>query len=238
VIRAISFDVGQTLLRPYPSFRDLFVRCCTNGGVELPPEAARGIEAFTDRYFVDLRNRQIAYSLSDEQSRRVWTDLYAQFLRQHGVGAAQIGPLSSELYATFVDHASYELFDDALPVLQVLKKRGFILGVTSNWERWLADLLVTKQIHRLIDFTAISGAVGHEKPDRRIFDAAVAQTGLSAATVLHVGDSVESDLRGAIAAGLRGILLDRPGAYAGSDLPRVASLWELLQLPELAESGN
>jgi putative hydrolase of the HAD superfamily len=189
-----------------------------------------------DRYFVDLRTRQIAYSVSDEQSRRVWTDLYAQFLRQNAVGPAQVELLTTALYAMFVDHASYQPFDDAVPVLRSLRQRGFIVGVTSNWERWLDDLLVTKEIRGLIDFTAISGSIGYEKPDRRIFDAAVAVSGVPAGSILHVGDSIESDLRGASAAGIRAVLLDRTGVHVGSDLPRIGSLWELLEWPELASS--
>jgi putative hydrolase of the HAD superfamily len=238
MIRAISFDVGQTLLRPFPSFGDVFVRCCSDGGVELSADIPRAVEQLVDRFFDDLRDRQVLYSTSIEQSRAIWTDLYVQILNHCKVDARQVDLLAARLYAAFVDHATYELFDDALPVVQTLKARGFKIGVTSNWESWLTDLLTTKKLADFIEFAAISGGVGFEKPDRRIFDLSVARAGFPASAVLHVGDSVTSDVHGAVAAGLRAILLDRNGAHAGTDVPKVTNLYELLDLPELNAPAN
>src|SRR5258708_5369402 len=156
VVRAVSFEVGQTLLRPFPSFGEVFARCCNDDGVTLATDAPRAIERFADRYFNDLRDRQISFSNSEEQSRAIWTEIYTRFLRQSNVDATRIDRLAARIYATFIDHRSYELYDDAKPVLQSLRSRGFKVGITSNWESWLADLLVSKELSELVDFVAIS----------------------------------------------------------------------------------
>jgi putative hydrolase of the HAD superfamily len=233
-IRGISFDVGQTLLRPFPSFGDLFARCCAKDGITLSPDAPLALERFAERTFAELRDRGATYSDSEERSRVTWTDLYARFLADCDVKPALIPGLSERIYATFVDHRSYELFDDALPVLRELKDRGFKVGITSNWESWLGDLLVAKKLSDLIDFAAISGVAGFEKPDRRLFEEALRSAELPNGAVLHVGDSLIADVHGAQAAGLRAILLDRDGRHTDAAVRTVANLWELLALQDLA----
>jgi putative hydrolase of the HAD superfamily len=142
--------------------------------------------------------------------------------------------LSSRIYVTFLDHRSYELYDDALPVLRELKDRGFKIGITSNWESWLSELLVAKNLSDLVDFAAISGVVGFEKPDRRLFEEAIRAADLPAGAMLHVGDSLVADVQGAMAAGLRAILLDRGGRRPKPQVRTVSSLRDLLLLPDLA----
>jgi putative hydrolase of the HAD superfamily len=232
-IRAISFDVGETLLRPYPSFGELFIGCCRRAGLALPSEASVLLGRYADRYFADLRSRGERFSTSEERSRQVWTTLYREFLASHGVPPGMVEPLAGQIYATFLDHASYRLFDDARPVLLECRARGFRIGITSNWEAWLTGLLRSTGLTDLLDFSVISGLVGHEKPDRRIFDAAVAAAGVSAGEILHVGDSFASDVKGAVAAGLQAVLLERHGPGRPVAVRRIDSLNDLLDLPEL-----
>jgi putative hydrolase of the HAD superfamily len=74
----------------------------------------------------------------------------------------------------------------------------------------------------------ISSEVGFRKPHRSFFQAACAHLGLPAEEVLSVGDDVENDVRGAIRAGLAGLLLDRTGSKEG-DLPCVPNLTALVE---------
>ena len=60
-----------------------------------------------------------------------------------------------------------------------------------------------------VDFAVTSGETGAEKPDRRIFDAALVKAGVSAAEAALVGDQLESDIYGSENAGIRPILIDR-----------------------------
>ena len=235
MIRAVSFDVGETLLRPYPSFTELFGTCCREAGFALAEGAELGLGAYANRYFGAIRDRGETFSATEQESRRTWLRLYQQFLLDQGASAAEADRLAQRAFETFTDPANYRLFDDALPTLRALRARGFRIGVISNWERWLDRLLQVSAVQELLDFVAISGVVGHEKPDRRIFDHAVAAARLPAAEILHIGDSVASDVVGAEAAGLRAILLDRDNRH--SELPhrRITALDELLTLPELAE---
>jgi len=94
-------------------------------------------------------------------------------------------------------------------VLDALRARGLRLGVISNWDTRLPELLRQLDLARRLDVVAYSSAVGVEKPDSRIFRRALRELGVEPRAALHVGDSRLEDLEGAIAAGMRALLLVR-----------------------------
>jgi putative hydrolase of the HAD superfamily len=113
------------------------------------------------------------------------------------------------------EHAEhFELFEDALPVLDDLRARGLKLGLVSNTGR---DLDAFVAHHRLdVDAAIGSGAFGRTKPHPTIFRAVLERLGVDPADAAMVGDSVEDDVEGARAAGIeRAFLLDRDGRFVG-----------------------
>ena len=86
-----------------------------------------------------------------------------------------------------------------------------------------------------------AGELGAAKPDPRIFDAACRRIGLAASQILHVGDHLEMDVRGARAAGLQAVWVrrdprhDQPAADAGPDAPPVEASWVVPDLQTLAD---
>jgi putative hydrolase of the HAD superfamily len=77
---------------------------------------------------------------------------------------------------------------------------------------------------RHFDSMTISCEVGAEKPDGRMFRAALQSAGVAADEAVHVGDNDSEDVRGSEAVGMRAILLDRGGRGA-SALRDLRSLW-------------
>jgi putative hydrolase of the HAD superfamily len=65
------------------------------------------------------------------------------------------------------------------------------------------------------------------KPDPRAFQHMLGLLGLAADEALMVGDSLDKDVDGALAAGLPAVLLDRSGAHPGADVRRIRTLDEL-----------
>jgi putative hydrolase of the HAD superfamily len=113
-------------------------------------------------------------------------------------------------------------------VLARLRARGARLAVVSNWDVSLHDVLERTQLRPLVDAVVISAELGAAKPDRAIFDAALERLGAVAGDALHVGDSIEADVEGAIAAGIQAVLVARDGADVPDGVRAVASLDELL----------
>jgi putative hydrolase of the HAD superfamily len=74
-----------------------------------------------------------------------------------------------------------------------------------------------------------SAEVGAPKPDPRVFERALAITGAAASEALHVGDKVDNDIKGAAAAGVRAVLLQREGEPPAG----VEAVRSLRELPAL-----
>jgi len=225
--RAVSFDAGETLVRPYPSFGAAFRRLCRHGGLRLTPAQAARIEETAAERLLEYQRRGLRFSASTESSREFWVGLYREFLESLGADAASLDRLSEHLYEGFTRAESYRLFADARPALRAARRRGLRVGVVSNWESWLGRLLADLKIDHLLDFVVVSGVCGYEKPDPRIYRCALEAAGVPPDEMLHIGDSVHADVVGARAVGITPVLVDRHNRHPEADCLRVASLREL-----------
>jgi putative hydrolase of the HAD superfamily len=108
-------------------------------------------------------------------------------------------------------HENFALYEDAMPVLDVLRGHRIKIGLVTNGQRDLDEFVVH---HRLeVDAKVGSKAHGRIKPDPSIFLVALEQLGASPAEAVMVGDSYKDDIEGARALGMRAILLDRDGLH-------------------------
>jgi putative hydrolase of the HAD superfamily len=114
-----------------------------------------------------------------------------------------------ELYAHFAEPGVWALYPEARPVLDALHGR-YRLGIVSNFDRRLYPVLEHLGIRRYFDTIVISSELGIDKPDPRIFTAALATLGVTPAETIHAGDDPLQDWRAAEAAGLHPYRLDRP----------------------------
>jgi putative hydrolase of the HAD superfamily len=211
----VLFDAGDTLLAPTPSFQGRFVAVAAAHG--LPLEEAAADAAIADA----VRAASWPSDWTDPATQRsFWVGFYRQVLASlghegpEGSGEAQggapvNGELAEALFAAFSDPAGYRLFDDVRPALDELARRGVKLGVVSNFEPWLEDVLALQGVDHLFAAVAISGRLGVAKPDPEIFEAALAQAGAEAAATVHVGDQPVNDVAAAQAVGITPVLIDR-----------------------------
>jgi putative hydrolase of the HAD superfamily len=108
------------------------------------------------------------------------------------------------------------------------------LGVISNYEAWLEDLLSDLGLSDLLPVRVISGVEGVEKPDPAIFRLALDRVGVPAAEVVYVGDVPDFDYEPAAAIGMFPVLIDRRDRHPGFAGARVTDLRELPALLEAA----
>ena len=226
MIDIVFFDAGETILHPHPSWPELFSATCGRRGVEVAPEEVGPILYGMVRSWGEVTEQAAVSnpSLSEEASYRFWTFVYRSCLDALGVDAPA---LPDELYKVFSDTATYRLYDDALPAIESLRARGHRIGLISNFEGWLEEILVEQEAGDIFEVSVISGLVGIEKPDVRIFELALEEAGTTPAAAVHVGDSVANDVEPATAAGMRTVLLDRSDGHPEFDGPRIRSLDEL-----------
>jgi len=136
----------------------------------------------------------------------------------------------SELFGYFGKADAWSLYPETAEVLSVLKHRGFILQVISNFDSRLFGILDGLGIASGFDSIVISSRAGYAKPAPEIFHAALRLNHLRAAETMHIGDSSDKDAAGASAAGLTGVLLDRSGRAGLHSTLRIRNLKELFSL--------
>jgi putative hydrolase of the HAD superfamily len=131
-------------------------------------------------------------------------------------------------------HAEHNLWewvpDDVRPALDRLRGLGLRLVIVSNANGTLHDHLARLELLSYFDAVLDSFVEGFEKPDPRLFEAALKRVGARAATTVHVGDLYYVDVAGARLAGLRPVLLDPDDLYPEADCERVRSLQALVDL--------
>jgi putative hydrolase of the HAD superfamily len=224
-VRAVLFDAGETLVHPAPSFPELFAGVLSTRGIERSPEAVIEASRAVFHRFSEAARDNDLWTTSPEASARFWKSVYARMIRELDIGAAD--GLADTLYEAFTDQRNYALFDDVAATLDALGAAGLALGIVSNFEAWLEDLLGSLGVRERFGVRVISGREGIEKPDPRIFTLAIERLGIDARDVAYVGDNPEFDIAPAHALGMTPVLIDRRGRFPDADGIRITDLREL-----------
>jgi putative hydrolase of the HAD superfamily len=212
-IQAITFDVGGTLIEPWPSVGHIYAEIAVQNGLKnISP--------------IDLNLRFAAAWNENENfdySKAGWEKIVSETFRGL-TGAAGRVTFFPELYDRFAEASAWRVFQDVRPALELLAAKGIRLGVISNWDERLRGLLQQLRLHDCFETLAISCEVGACKPSPVLFEHAATSLGLPAAAILHVGDNPEMDVDGAKGAGFAAVRLDRG---RGGDDQCLRSLSEL-----------
>jgi putative hydrolase of the HAD superfamily len=235
--RTVLFDVGGTLIGPRQSFGEIYARVLVRYGVSHPPAA---FEAAL-RAEWDEMNRAIPpgadrYSHFPDGESGFWLRVVRGTIARvtgRPVPDGLPGSVLDALRDEFRHRDAWEVFDDVVPTLEALRGQGVRLGIVSNWDSRLPAVLERLELAPYFDAVTVSSIAGVEKPDPRIFHRALRELGATALSTLHVGDLPETDLEGARAAGLLGVLVDRAGRLD----PSLGALPDLRSLPALARDG-
>jgi putative hydrolase of the HAD superfamily len=203
-LRAVLFDVDFTIAKPGPDLGpEGYRRLGRRFGLELDP--ARYPEARAHAVGTLERHPELDH---DEE---VWVLFTEQIIRGMGGNTGRAYECAVEMTRAWEHAHNFQIFEDVLPVLAELRSRGLKIGLVSNTGR---DLDVFVAHHGLdVDAVVSSGLHGKTKPHPTIFLAALERLGVSAEEAVMVGDSVEDDVEGAKATGMRGLLLDRENRY-------------------------
>jgi putative hydrolase of the HAD superfamily len=127
------------------------------------------------------------------------------------------------LYDYFASADPWYIYPDTLPALNSWRSREIDLHIISNFDSRIYEVLDALELRSWFSTVTISTAVGAAKPDRLIFDHALAQAKCSADRAFHIGDSYREDYEGAIAAGIKAVLIDRDLKFT-QDITKISQL--------------
>lgn len=224
--RAVFFDVDFTLIFPGPSLKgEGYARFCREHGVDV--DANTFDEAVAASSFI-----------LDEVEDPIYDDALfvhytASIIEQMGGRGPGVIRAATEIYREWAGNHHFELYDDVEATLDVLAARGITIGVISNSHRSLAAFSEHFALNRFITIAVSSAEHGYMKPHRSIFDEALQRANLRADEALMVGDSMRADIEGAVAAGLRAVLIRRSGERPATLPHNVTVISSLTELPSL-----
>jgi HAD superfamily hydrolase (TIGR01509 family) len=212
--KAVFFDVGNTLL-----FLDhtIVLRPLHDAGLFPSRDLLLDIERLTKHEFDSLQG-------DGSVDHGFWQIYYSKLLERLSVGDLSI---RHRLVSLTRNSANWCRIRPQTREVLLRMRESHRLGVISNADGRIADVLARCGIADCFDSITDSGIVGQEKPHPAIFEAAINSLGVSAADSLYTGDVYSVDYLGATNFGMQCILFDVSGAYRENGLPRVESLTEL-----------
>lgn len=132
-----------------------------------------------------------------------------------------------ELHALCQQYWMYApIYDDVKEFFQKCPYQTYI--ISNNGEEYIAEAMRVNGISPTGIITA--DMVKAYKPHPTLFKKALEASGCSADEVIHIGDSVTSDVNGAKAVGIKAILLDRDGKRGDLDIPVAKTLLDALEI--------
>lgn len=216
-LRAVLFDVDFTLAKPGPELMpEGYVSCGERHGLAL--DAAR-YEAARDAALADLQRHP-----EFDHDESIWVAFTERIVIGMGGAEPVSHEVAVELTSRWEHHENFELYEDVLPVLDELRRAGLKLGLVSNSARDVRDFA---RHHALeIDAGISSFHHGKTKPHASIFKAVLDLLEVEPGDAAMVGDTLEDDIEGALALGMRAVLVDRLGLHENFE-PRLADLYGL-----------
>jgi putative hydrolase of the HAD superfamily len=225
--RALLIDGMGTLVALAPPAPALRHELSARFGVEVSEEqAAAALAAEIAYYRAHMSLGRDAETLGALR-RRCAAVLRAALPPSDRLAALDIAELTEALLAAL----RFEAYADARPALLRVRAAGARVVVVSNWDVSLREVLEQLGLAPLLHAVVTSAATGAPKPAPDIFRHALALAAVAAEDAVHVGDSVEEDVRGAAACGIRPLLLRRDGATAPVKAGEVPTITGLAQLP-------
>jgi HAD superfamily hydrolase (TIGR01509 family) len=233
MLSAVVFDYGLTLVtfeRPRQALLGALERVRAWLGPQAPP--------------AEVLLREVLEPLDARLPAAVAGEREIDYLEYVAGGWRRAGfELDRETVRRIVDleqrcwDSAARLAPGALETLDTLRRRGLLTGLASNAPfpaEGLHRQLRLLGLDRRLDAVIFSSEVGLRKPSPSLYQRVLERLGVQPDRALFVGDRVREDWEGPRRLGMQAILCTALAQDPAADgLPQVASLPELLRLPEL-----
>ncbi len=209
MIRAVFFDAAGTLIHLPRGVGWHYREIAARHGLAL--DEARLTTAFTAAFCAAAPRVSTGGVSRPDDDKGWWRMLVRRVITDCGAdpNEAAFSLMFEDLYAHFAEPGIWALYPEAEAVLAALHGR-YRLAVVSNFDRRLYPVLEHLGVSHYFDKIMISSEIGADKPDPRIYRAALAALRLEPAEAVHAGDDPEQDWRAAAAAGLQVYRVERP----------------------------
>jgi HAD superfamily hydrolase (TIGR01549 family) len=209
-IKAVLFDMFDTLMLIEkdhefyaPSLKRMYNYLCTQG-IDVP------FEKFEETY---IHERDKIFAQADlKYEEPHFNARVAATLKtlgyNYGVSSPTVAAATCEFCEEFMKYVVIDA--EAEDTLKTLKKT-YRLGMISNFAipECVLNLLKAGGIDKLFDVIVISGAVNRRKPHEEIFKSTLKIMDLNPSEAVFVGDTIDADIEGAKAVGMKAVYIER-----------------------------
>ncbi|KDQ53589.1 hypothetical protein JAAARDRAFT_136995 [Jaapia argillacea MUCL 33604] len=240
MIRLVTFDALHTILKPrlpiYVQYSQTFEPYL---GVLQP-------EALKRSFKVALKQVQTEKPVyGHENGSQGW---WGEVIRRTAIGAGadpiavtkHISTMTPLLIERFSSKQGYTLYPDTIPTFDTLREMGIKIGVISNCDSRMRGVLDDLKVTPYLSTIVLSQDEGFEKPEEEMFLRAYSRVDedIKPEQVVHVGDDLECDYKGAREAGLHALLIRRPDVDSeekkvGEDVRAVSGLDDVVTFVEV-----
>jgi putative hydrolase of the HAD superfamily len=237
-VKVIFFDAAGTLFHVKGSVGEVYLRYAEKYGVRRTDDTLTALNAAFRRAFHDAPPPVFAVSDPTEikQCERLWWfDIVHNVFYRVGM-FDRFDEYFEEVFQAFGGSEHWSLYPETLAVLKELKGNGLELGIISNFDTRLFNVLRGLGIAELLDTVTISSLAHAAKPAPQIFRLALEKHAVDPEEAVHVGDSLVDDVEGARLARLHAVLIVRDRKDAGEHRPSaspVQTIHTLAELPRL-----
>jgi len=205
-LQAVFFDLDETLIKNNIPVRQLFPKVFYD---------------FQDK--IGYENKHAFFKVLQEEVKGLWERMFESDINPEqqlvicfikalnntrALDPTKVPRLAKKMVAHFFKLGSFnvELHNGAIETLEGLRKKGIIVGIITNGMETLQIGKIKRlQLDLHIDNLTISAEALAHKPDKAIFDLALARAGVDAEQAWFVGDHITNDVAGAVRAGLHSI---------------------------------
>lgn len=225
VVKTVLLDAGGVLLLPDPAS----ILPAFDHAVMRPP----GVAILDRAHYAGTR------ALDDDSDHR-WTSYLGGYIAACDVPVPARDRVRGQLGALMTAHIWTRPVPGAADAIRALNAASVAVAVVSNAEGTVESMLADAGVCQVgagpaptVRAVYDSHVMGFSKPDRRIFESALAAFDADPTQTLFVGDTLRDDVEGAVASGICAIHFDpyrdcpRPDGHAHVHrLGDLRSLWQ------------
>lgn len=209
VTKLLTLDVTNTILRIRGSVGEQYAHVALRFGLKLDPDSVNS--AFGSVYKKQITKYPNFGMHSNLTSKEWWRRVVKHVLaaQRPAIGSDVFELLFEEIYKVFATRQAWEVMPHVCDTLQTIRNIDDIkIGVISNNDQRLHDILDDVHLGHLFDFVLTSAEVGHAKPAPVIFLKALALSQCVPSEAVHVGDSYQLDYIAPRKIGIRAYLME------------------------------
>ncbi|MBH56449.1 MAG: hypothetical protein CMJ82_04620 [Planctomycetaceae bacterium] len=226
--KIILFDAVGTVMFAQPDIAQAYVEIGGRFISGLDPQQV--LTRFKDVFSTVFSAENARNAVTEESTLDAWRQVVEGTFPEFNEAG---GELFEQLWSHFADGDSWRVYEDVADCFDRLQEQGFELGIASNFDRRLEQIVVNNPVLSRVQHVFHSAQLGWNKPARGFCEGITKRLEVSPNQICLVGDRLDNDIQPALAAGWQGIWIDRESRNIEGDgaiplgVSRIMSLSDL-----------